>query len=510
MAGSLWAIIPPIFVILCVFLTKRVIVSISVGIVLAACIYNDFQFFATLKTIFHSFFGQFYSEGHLQWGTIYLILFLFILGMITAIITVSGGTSAFVQWAKEKIQSKKNAQFLAFVLGIVIFIDDYFNALTVGQVTRPLTDKYGVSRPKLAYIIDSTSAPVCVLSPISSWGAYILGIIGSLQLAGMTSFSAFIQMIPLNFYAVFSLILVVCTIYFNLNIGRMKNFEGKVVKDELDADKINPTHPSSIAKNSPMDLLFPIVVMFLSVLIMIGYTGYKGASAEGVEITIFSILDHNDIYLSLFIGGLIGLVTAGLKFISKEIKENIFSVLLKGAKSMLHAVFILIFAWSLTGLIDDIETGAYLSGLLEKWDIAAAWIPVLAFILSGFMAFATGTSWGTFGLMLPIGAQMALTLSPELLLPILASVLAGSVFGDHCSPISDTTILSSTGAKCNHIDHVTTQIPYALTVAGISALSYLVLGFTKNAILGFGVGILLLIATIFFLQKKSKSTKTTQ
>lgn len=503
MIGSLWSILPPLLVILCVFLTKRVILSISVGIVSAAFIFNSFSLIPTLQTIFNSFWGQFYDEG-IQFGTLYLVGFLFILGMITATITKSGGTAAFVDWARTKIRSKKNSQFLAFFLGVIIFIDDYFNALTVGQVTRPLTDKYGVSRTKLAYIIDSTSAPICVISPISSWGAYILGILGTLlvnfQISGISSFTAFMQMIPFNFYAIFSLALVICTIYFNLNIGRMKQFEGKIIHTELDE-----VLPASSDKNSPWDLLLPIITMFISVIAMIAYTGATAAKSSGLEVNIFTILENNDIYLSLFAGGLIGLVVALIKLLMQEIKENTLVILAKGAKSMLGAVLILIFAWSLTGLIGDIETGTYLSGLLQAWNIPAGLIPLFAFVLSGFMAFATGTSWGTFGLMLPIAAQMAVTLSPELLLPILASVLAGAVFGDHCSPISDTTILSSTGANCDHIDHVTTQIPYALLVAGISAVSYIILGLTSSGILAFGIGSLLLIAAILILKNKGKA-----
>lgn len=506
MIGSLWSVLPPLLVILCVFLTKRVILSISVGIVSAAFIYNDFNLISTLNTIFQSFWGQFYDDG-IQFDTLCLVAFLFILGMITVTITKSGGTAAFVEWAHKKIRSKRTSQFLAFFLGIIIFIDDYFNALTVGQVARPLTDKYGVSRTKLAYVIDSTSAPVCVLSPISSWGAYILGIIGALlvdyQISGMSSFSAFMQIIPLNFYALFSLAMVVCTIYFNLNFGSMKKFEGKIVQEDLE-EKI----PTVSKKNSPWDLLLPILAMFVSVLAMIGYTGATAAKANGLEVNIFSILENNDIYLSLFGGGIIGLVVALVKLLSLGIKENILFTLAKGAKSMLGAVLILIFAWSLTGLIGDIQTGTYLSGLLEVWNITPGLIPLFAFILSGFMAFATGTSWGTFGLMLPIGAQMAVTLAPELLLPILASVLAGAVFGDHCSPISDTTILSSTGAKCDHIDHVTTQIPYALLIAGISAASYLVLGLTGNRWIGFGFGVTALMVAVWIIKQRNGEGQT--
>lgn len=500
MSGTILSLIPPLLVLVCVLLTRRVILSITVGILSSALILHDLNFGTAFSSIVDTAVGLVYSDGEWSLGNIYLISFLLILGMITAFISATGGTAAFAQWAQKRVTSREGSQFLAFVLGIVIFIDDYFNALTVGQISRPLTDRYGVSRTKLAYLIDSTSAPVCVVSPISSWGAYIIFLLGTIfatyNVTDMSALSGFMQIIPLNFYAVLSILMVVAVIKFNINIGPMKRFEHNV--EEMVAEKIE------VGKGKAADLLLPIGTLIVVVVGMIFLTGYL----EAGEFNIFAMVENANTNLSLFVGSLAGLVVAIVRFFLQG-QRDVFTHLFAGAKSMMGAVVILLFAWTLTDLISGIGTGEYLSQLLNAWNVKAAFLPVLLFVVAAVMAFATGTSWGTFGLMLPIGAQMAMTLEPELLLVALAAVLAGAVFGDHCSPISDTTILSSTGAQCSHVDHVATQLPYAMIVAGISAIGFLVVGLTGNYLLSVGIT-LVLFGVVVYILKRVSETQTTE
>ncbi|MGL4522188.1 MAG: Na+/H+ antiporter NhaC family protein, partial [Bacilli bacterium] len=399
-----------------------------------------------------------------------------------------------------RVKTKMGAQFLTVSLGLLIFIDDYFNSLTVGAVSRPITDRYRISRAKLAYLIDSTSAPICVIAPISSWGAYIIGLIGSIlftyNLAGESELVVFIKMIPLNLYVIFTFMMVFFTIRFDLNLGKMKEFEMRAQNAQIDRNEEQTINE----KGHVRDLLDPIVTLVVTTFVMMFLTGLK---ANDWSFNLFAILENADVYLSLFIASLLGFFVSVCRgFVNRSVSgSDVKMAVGEGSKSMIHAVVILISAWMLTAFISDLGTGAYVASVFKSWNVSVEFMPVIVFIISAVMAFATGTSWGTFGMMLPIAAQMVMVSDPEWLLPALAAVLAGAVCGDHCSPISDTTILSSTGAGCDHIEHVESQLPYAMISAFVSATSYLILGLTGNYFIALGCGVLLLVGTLLFIRK---------
>ncbi len=489
MIDSVYSLIPPLLVIVMVLTTKKVIPSISAGIISAALILHNFNPIAAISSIAQVVLSIFYSDGAINTSKLYLIGFLFLLGIITSYISHMGGTRAFANWAQTHIKNKQSAQLIAFILGIVIFIDDYFNALTVGEIARPLCDEYGVSRAKLSYIIDSTSAPVCVISPISSWGAYIIALISSIFVTfeiNESGLMGFISIIPFNFYAIISLLLVVASILLPINLGQMRKFEKEAVAS-ID-DSYVPTHAKA------MDLLLPILILIVVTIGMLLFTGYQAIQT----FDIFAMLENTNTNFSLFIGAGASLLFTLVNY--KKSKQSYTLPLVEGIKSMTSAVTILLFAWTLIDLIAGIGTGNYLSHLLDSLNFHSGFLPVAIFVISGIMAFSTGTSWGTFGLMLPIAAQIAMNLAPELLIVALAAVLAGAVFGDHCSPISDTTILSATGAKCDLIDHVTSQIPYAIFSAILTMVGFIIAGFTNNAFISLGLVLVLMLISLLVMK----------
>ncbi|MBM7605376.1 tetracycline resistance efflux pump [Metabacillus crassostreae] len=514
MSGTILSIVPPLIAIIMVILTRRVLLSLGVGIVSAALILKEFSIVKSGMAILDAIKAIFISDGELNTWNVYIILFLLILGMITALISISGGSRAFGEWAQKRVKTRVGAQFTAALLGILIFIDDYFNALAVGQVSRPITDRQKVSRAKLAYIIDSTSAPVCVVSPISSWGAYIIAMIATiLTTHGVTEYSplgAFMTMVPMNYYVFAALVLVFAVAYFNINLGSMKGHEeramktGQVVDPEKEVlGEMTEDLPSS-DKGTISNLVWPILALIIGTVLSMLYTGYS-AIEDKAEVNILAIFENTDVSTSLLYGGLFGLAITILLFFSKGIKGSYFPLAVKeGIKSMLPAIYILMFAWVIVDLIGQLETGEYLAAIVESSDLNLAYLPVVMFALGAFMAFATGTSWGTFGIMLPIAGEITAATDINMLLPAMAAVLAGSVLGDHCSPISDTTILSSTGAGSHHIDHVLTQLPYALIGGAFAAVGYLALGITGSSLVGFIVVAVLLVGFIFIFAKKSK------
>ena len=517
MENTIYSLLPPLLAILMVILTRRVLLSLGVGIVASALLLADFSIPNTFTFMWDAFKGIFVSDGELNKWNVYIIFFLLILGVITAFVNISGGSRAFGEWAMKRIKTRKGAQLLAAVLGIIIFIDDYFNALAVGQVSRPITDRHRISRAKLAYIIDSTSAPVCVVSPVSSWGAYIIGIIGSIltahSITEYTAFSAFVQMIPMNLYVWAALLLVIMVAWKGFDIGKMKDHEDRAQKtgDLYDPGKDIPGElkndlPVS-TKGTVGDLAWPIVALVIGTVGMMLLTGYKAVG----KFDLLPIFENTDVTKSLLYGGLIGLVAAFIFFIRQVLLRGIEGkaagpAVVEGIKSMLPAVYILLFAWTIVTLIDQLETGTYLAGLVQQSNLPMEALPVILFLVAGVMAFSTGTSWGSFGILLPIAGEIAAATDVSILLPSMAAVLAGSVLGDHCSPISDTTILSSTGAGSNHIDHVITQLPYAMIGAAVAAIGYLVLGFTGSSLLGLGSVIVLILAIGFLFGQKEETS----
>lgn len=512
MENTIWSLLPPLLAIIMVLLTKRVLVSLGVGIVAAAFLMASFNITDTLLFIWQSFIGVFIEDGGLNTWNVYILLFILMLGVLTAFVSMMGGTKAFGDWMIRKVKTRTAAQIMTMILGMLIFVDDYFNSLTVGPVSRPVTDKHKISRAKLAYIVDSTAAPMSVIAPVSSWGAYIIGIIGTVlvtqNVTEYTGFEAFIKMIPMNFYVWSALGMVLIIALSQVDFGPMKKHEKRAMttgevtnpNNKEKVDTISHLPESNIGKIS--DLIVPIAALFISTLVVIYWHGL--ISLEGDK-TLMNILGSADVSFALLCGGIISLLITfilftrhymGGKLNGKDFKKGFTG----GLRSMLSACTILIFAWVISFLIGELQTGDYLAGIVESSNINIAFLPVIVFIMAGLIAFSTGTSWGAFAILLPIGGQIAGATDLEILLPVLAAVLAGAVFGDHCSPISDTTILSSTGASCDHIDHVMTQLPYALVAAGISALGYIVLGFTGSIWLGLSVIFICLILLYFILR----------
>lgn len=471
-----------------VLLTRKVLLSLGAGILVGALFIHDFAIADSLKEIWFAFWEIFYTEGSVNTGNLLLLGFLLLLGIMTALLQASGGSRAFGEWMIKRVKTRAGAQVMTAVLGIIIFIDDYFNALAVGQIARPLTDRHKISRAKLAYFIDSTSAPVTVLSPISSWGAYIIGILGSLfaanEITSIQPLEAFVKMIPLNLYALGSLLLVFLVAYFKMDIGPMRTHEkraletGKLINPKRSKVSGDLSDTFESHKNGKVyHLIIPIGVLVLVTVLSMFVTGIRASDGNATLLTIFAKTDVN---LSLFIGGLVAVLTSLLFHLQhSRPRAHTLKVFIEGIKTMLPAIYILLLAWMIGSIIGTLETGEFLAQIVNDASISPSMLPLLFFLIAGGMALATGTSWGTFGIMLPIAAEVTAITDMDMLLPSLAAVLAGSVFGDHCTPISDTTILSSTGAGANHIDHVLTQIPYAFIAAGSACVGYLLIGLTN-------------------------------
>lgn len=514
-AASPLSILPAVIALGLAIATRRVLISLGVGIALGALLLSNFSPMEAISYIFGTVKGVVIEDGGINTWNMSIVAFLLLLGMMTALLTLSGGTRAFADWALDHIKDKRGAAFLAAFLGLFIFIDDYFNSLAVGSISRPVTDRFNVSRAKLAYILDSTAAPMCVLMPVSSWGAYIMTIIGGILVShGMTEYSplgAYIALIPMNFYALFTLLMVFAVIYFKLDIGLMKEHEqqaeekGSLHSGDQNAANLNDELGiRESEKGKVSDLIYPILALIAATIFFMIYTGQQSLVASELPFSILGAFENTDVGASLVYGGLVGLLlTLTTTFKQKLPLKEIGLAMWIGAKSMFGAIIILFFAWSIGSVIGDMKTGAYLSSLVQG-NIGLHWLPVILFVLSGLMAFSTGTSWGTFGIMLPIAGDMAGATDLALMLPMLSAVLAGSVFGDHCSPISDTTILSSTGARCKHIDHVSTQLPYALSIALVSIVGFIVIGFTSSVMVALAASTVAFIAVILVMKAFSK------
>ena len=500
-SSSVWSIIPALLAIVLAIATRRVLVSLSAGIIVGALMLGGWNIGPSFSYLSSNVISLVYADGAIN-SNMNIVLFLLLLGVLTALLTVSGSNRAFAEWAQSRIKGRRGAKLLAASLVFVTFIDDYFHSLAVGAIARPVTDRFKVSRAKLAYILDSTAAPMCVMMPVSSWGAYIITLVGGLlatySITEYTPIGAFVAMSSMNFYAIFSIIMVFFVAYFSFDIASMARHEKLALEnseDELEEE--------TGAKGHVRNLVLPILVLIFSTVTMMIYTGASALAADGKEFSILGAFENTVVGTSLVVGGTCSILVSTLLIIldrQVSVPEYARSWIV-GIKSMAGAIAILFFAWTINKVVGDMQTGKYLSSLVSG-NIPMQFLPVILFILGSAMAFSTGTSWGTFGIMLPIAAAMAANAAPELLLPCLSAVMAGAVCGAHCSPVSDTTILSSTGAKCNHMDHVTTQLPYAATVATATAIGYIVVGFTYSGLAGFVATAVSLFLIVFAVKKR--------
>jgi Na+/H+ antiporter NhaC len=498
----LLSLVPALLMIILVIITKKVILSLSVGIIFGSLISHSFNVLDSTTFIGNTLWNILTDfSWHMP-----IVGFLLLLGIITTLLTITNSTKAFADFAVSKIKNKKSAQYVAWLLGIIIFIDDYFNALVIGEISKPITDRYKISRAKLSYIIDSTSAPVVILLPLSTWGAYIIGtltdVFEKVEYDVTTGTGAYWQMIPMQFYAIVALIMVFIVIKFNINIGKMKTYEikaneGNDISSSKSAKEISHTKPVT---NKGYKWALITTILSLIVLILGGML-YEAKWDISQMLTV-------DITLPLFRGAVITTFIAIIFALStKEVSlKNILHSVKTGIYSMLPASIILITAWTLVEVIDKLNTGEYLA----KWIVESQFNPSLLvpimFIIGGFIAFMTGTSWGTFGLLLPIVGEILAISSPAMMLPAMASVLSGAILGDHCSPISDTTVLSATGAQSKLDAHFSSQLPYALIAGFISFVAFIVYGFTSNLLLSYAVIAIELIIFIFITKPSSDHT----
>ena len=499
-SSSIYSIIPALLAIILAIVTRRVLVSLSAGIVVGALMLVDFNPLNALIYLKDNVIALVYSSEEGMNSNMNIVFFLVLLGVLTALLTVSGSNRAFAEWAQNKIKGRRGAKLLAASLVFVTFIDDYFHSLAVGAIARPVTDRFKVSRAKLAYILDSTAAPMCVMMPVSSWGAYIItlvaGLLATYSITSYTPMGAFVAMSSMNYYAIFSL-MVFFVAYFSFDIASMARHEKLAMERDYKEEVIEGV------KGKVRNLILPILVLITVTVFMMIHTGSEALAADGKPFSLLGAFENTTVGISLVVGGSSAVAMSTLLIIlERQVSlQEYGKAWVAGIKSMLGAIAILFFAWTINKVVGDAQTGKYLSSLVSG-SIPVQFLPVILFILGSAMAFSTGTSWGTFGIMLPIAAAMATNSAPELLLPCLSAVMAGAVCGDHCSPVSDTTILSSTGAKCNHMDHVTTQLPYAATVATASAVGYIVVGFTESGLAGFVTTAAVLVALVFIVKKR--------
>lgn len=502
------SILPPVIAIVLALITKEVISSLIVGIFSGTLIYA----FSTGGGIVKATDVTLTLMGEKLGDNASIILFLGFLGALVAVITMAGGSRAYGEWAGNKIKTKKGAQLGTSLLGTLIFIDDYFNCLTIGTVMRPVIDKHHISRAKLAYIIDATAAPICIIAPISSWAASVISQMNGLEVNGqaLNGMETFMATIPYNLYAILTLIMVVVLCVTNIEFGPMAKFEEEarnnkgnlsVGMDQEGGDEFARMKISS--KGSVFDLIIPIAALIIfAILSML----YIGGYFEG-GMTLAESFGNTDAGIALAIAGFGALVVAFVLFVPRQIldfKEFMEGITI-GVKSMVGAFIILTLAWTISGVCRDLlGTGEFVGELVRQSHMPAALIPAIVFLVAGALAFAMGTSWGTFGILIPIVTMVCGSVAPELVTAALAATLAGAVFGDHCSPISDTTILSSTGAGCKHIDHVSSQIPYTLVVAACCFAGYLIAGFTANVWLTLGSSIALLGIILAVLGRRNK------
>ena len=489
--ATFWSLVPPIVAIALALITKEVYSSLFVGILIGGLLYAGGNPEGTVLHVFSDGIVSVLSNPY----NVGILIFLVILGSIVAMMNKAGGSAAFGRWASSKIKTPAGAQLATIALGVLIFIDDYFNCLTVGSVMRPVTDKQNVSRAKLAYLIDATAAPVCIIAPISSWAAAVAGFV-----EGEDGFSLFIRAIPYNYYALLTIVMMVGMVLMHEEYGPMALHEANARKGDLFTTGNHPYEAmdeevAAAGDNGHvMDLVIPIFSLIVCCVIGMIYTGgfFEGADF----VTAFS---KSDASVGLALGGFFGLVITVVLYMIRRVMKfrDLMACLPEGFKAMVPAILILTFAWSLKAMTDSLGAKEYVAALVKaSTGSFVSLLPAIIFLVGCFLAFATGTSWGTFGILIPIVVDAFSATDPQLMIIAISACMAGAVCGDHCSPISDTTIMASAGAQCEHVNHVSTQLPYAITAAAVSCVSYIVAGFVRNVVISLIVAVALMLATL--------------
>ena len=492
--ATIWALLPPLVAIVLALITKEVYSSLFVGIVVGALIYSGFKFEGTVTQIFEGGIIKVLSDSY----NVGILIFLVILGSVVCMMNKAGGSAAFGRWASKKIHTRVGAELAAIVLGILIFIDDYFNCLTVGSVMRPVTDRHHVSRAKFAYLIDATAAPVCIIAPISSWAAAVSGFV-----KGQDGLAIFVRTIPYNFYAILTIVMMVGMVLMKTEFGAMRTHEINALNGDLYTTSARPyenaTDDETLnPRGKVIDLVIPIVVLVICCVISMIYTGGFFSGTDFV--TAFS---QSDASTGLAMGSAFGLVFAIIFYMIRRVVNfrDCMGCIPEGFKAMVPAIMILTFAWTLKAMTDSLGAAVFVEEAMRS--VAGGIeviLPAIIFLVGCGLAFATGTSWGTFGILIPIVVAVFEKSSPEMMIISMSACMAGAVCGDHCSPISDTTIMASAGAQCDHVTHVSTQLPYAILAAAVSFVTYIVAGFVKTAWIALPVGIVLMLIVLFVIK----------
>ena len=500
--GTFWSLVPPLVAIALALITKEVYSSLFLGILVGALFYSNFSFEGTVLHVFQggmiSVLTSAYNMG--------ILIFLVILGAMVCLMNRAGGSAAFGRWASKRIKTRAGAELATIVLGVLIFIDDYFNCLTVGSVMRPVTDKHNVSRAKLAYLIDATAAPVCIIAPISSWAAAVSGFV-----EGEDGISLFVRAIPYNFYALLTIFMMVAMVLMKVEFGPMGVHETNALKGDIYTTASRPyANAEEDANGNPrgkvIDLLIPIICLVVCCVIGMIYTGGFFSGADFV--TAFS---QSDASVGLVLGSFFALIITIVLYMVRRVMSfrDCLACLPDGFKAMVPAILILTFAWTLKAMTDSLGASEFVAGVVK----ASAggfmnFLPAIIFVIGAVIAFATGTSWGTFGILIPIVVNVFSGTNHELMIISISACMAGAVCGDHCSPISDTTIMASAGAQCDHVNHVSTQLPYAIVAAVVSFLSYIVAGFVQTPWIALPVAVILMIITLVIIRIKFDDLKT--
>lgn len=505
--GSLWSLLPPIVAIGLALITKEVYSSLFVGSLTGAVIYaasSSSGIEGVFTTVVHDGLIANLSDSY----NVGILVFLVVLGTIVALMNKAGGSRAYGEWAAKHIKSKTGACISTFVLGALIFVDDYFNCLTVGSVMRPISDKYKVSRSKLAYIIDATAAPICIIAPVSSWAAAVSGTV-----EGVNGIQLFISTIPYNLYALLTIIMVIFISLTGVDYGPMKLHEDNAEKDDLFTTRrtvYDTADDTDVSGGKVIDLIIPVIILIICCITGMIYSGGFFSGESFVD-----AFANCDASYALSLGSIISLILIIVYFLARRVLtfDECMNAIPAGFKQMVPAILILTFAWTLKTMTGLLEAGAYVSGIVKSASAIAILLPCILFVVALGLAFATGTSWGTFGILIPIvtgifsselaGISEAGEI-PKMVIICISACLAGAVCGDHCSPISDTTIMASTGAQCDHVNHVSTQLPYALTVAAVCVVGYIFSGFVQNVFAVLGLSIVLMLAVLLFIRSFEK------
>ncbi|MCQ2412683.1 MAG: Na+/H+ antiporter NhaC family protein [Sphaerochaetaceae bacterium] len=502
-----WSLLPPVVAIGLALVTKEVYSSLFVGIVIGGLLYSKFSFEGTLVHVFENGIVASLADSY----NVGILIFLVVLGTIVALMNKAGGSAAFGRWASEHIKTKTGAMLATVALGCLIFIDDYFNCLTVGSVMSPVAERHNISKEKLSYLIDATAAPICIIAPVSSWAAAVSGFVKD---SGVSGFSLFIKAIPFNYYAILTIVMMITIALLKFDFGPMAQFEPystSKAKEKLDTmvkrqgsfkeqiELKEEENPQSKSRNTGkvIDLVFPIVVLIIACVIGMIYSGGFFEGAGFIE-----AFSDSDASVGLMLGSACTLVIVVIYYLCRRVLSfnDMMSCLPEGFKAMVPAILILTFAWSLKAMTDSLGAKEFVAAIVEgSAGGLQVMLPAIIFVIGCFLAFATGTSWGTFGILIPITISVFPITTPIGVVCV-SACMAGAVCGDHCSPISDTTIMASAGAACDHINHVNTQLPYAITVAAVSFVSYIIAGIIPNWIIVLPISIALMIGTLFVIK----------